>query len=268
MTDDRQNAMTATVHLVYFSATGTTRRVVEQVAAGLGAREVVHHDLTSPAARTELALRGGVAVVGVPVHSGRVPELAVDRLRGLSGTGVPAVLVAVYGNRAFEDALVELRDLVVAKGFPVVGAGAFVGEHSYSTPERPIAAGRPDAEDLRIARDLGARVAARLREAGRAPPVELPGNVPYRDRTPPAGFAPVSDAAACTRCGTCADACPAGVIHLGDEVTTAAAGCILCCACTRVCPSGARTIAHPAMEARRATIAAKCAVRRESALFL
>ncbi len=260
--------MLATVHLVYFSPTGTTRKILEQVAAGLGAREVVHHDLTLPGAATELALASGVAVVGVPVHYGRVPEVAIARMRGLSAAGVATVLVAVYGNRAFDDALVELRDLVAAKGFSVVGAGAFVAEHSYSTPERPIAAGRPDAAHLGVARDLGASVRARLEGPARVAAVELPGTVPYRDRPAPAGVAPESNADRCTRCGTCAEACPSGVIHIDAEVTTDTAGCILCCACVKSCPAGARVASHPTIAAKREFIASKCAERREPVVFL
>lgn len=86
-----------------------------------------------------------VAVIAAPVYGGHAAPTAVKRLETLRGEGTPAVVVAVYGNRAFEKAVAELAELAVRQGFVPVAAGAFVGEHSYSTPETPVAAGRPDA---------------------------------------------------------------------------------------------------------------------------
>ena len=89
------------------------------------------------------------AFIAVPVYAGRVAPIALQRIRRLKGENAPVVLVAVYGNRDYEDALVELRDETTCLGFTPLAAGAFIGEHSYSRPGMPVAEGRPDANDLK-----------------------------------------------------------------------------------------------------------------------
>lgn len=83
-----------------------------------------------------------ILLAAVPVFGGRVPAAALERLSALKGSGQSAVAVAVYGNRAFDDALPELKDALEANGFHVAAAGAFAVEHSIA---RPIATGRHDA---------------------------------------------------------------------------------------------------------------------------
>lgn len=51
----------------------------------------------------------------MPVYAGRVPALAVERLKGIKTSGVKCVIVAVYGNRAYEDALVEMQDVATER---------------------------------------------------------------------------------------------------------------------------------------------------------
>ena len=111
------------VHLVYFSATYTTRKVVRAVAARLPGT-VVEHDITALEPPDDVALsdRGDLMVVGVPVYAGRVPVMAADALLRFRGRGTPAIAVCVYGNRAYDDALVELCDLLGDGGFGVVAA--------------------------------------------------------------------------------------------------------------------------------------------------
>src|SRR6266568_9625982 len=137
--------------LIYFSPTRTTRTVVEGIAHGLRIVTVEHVDLTPPDTMTRklAAMHGRLAIIGSPVYSGRLPSDFISRLRRLKGHGAPAVIIAVYGNRAYEDALLELRDVALEAGFKPVAAGAFIGEHSYSDNATPIAVGRPDAEDFR-----------------------------------------------------------------------------------------------------------------------
>ena len=131
----------ATAGLFTFSPTGTTRRVAEQVAKGLGLYRSTTCDLTLPPLGTSGLQESAfdLAVIGAPVHAGRLPPVMVERLRWIKGGGRPAVLIAVYGNRAFEDALMELADVAMAVGFRTLAAAAFIGEHSYSTAGLPIA---------------------------------------------------------------------------------------------------------------------------------
>ena len=70
--------------------------------------------------------------------------MAVRRLKALNGQGARAVLACVYGNRAYEDTLVEREDAARETGFRVIAAMAAVAEHSIA---RQFASGRPDEQD-------------------------------------------------------------------------------------------------------------------------
>jgi len=259
--------MMRTAHLIYFSPTGTTRKIVTSIAHGLGAEHVVRYDLTMPEASFKTVLADGIAVIGAPVYAGRVPELFLQRLPGIASKRVPAVLVALYGNREFEDALVELRDVSVAMGFNVIAAGAFIGEHSYSTSSQPIAAGRPDARDLAAAVKFGRQVAGKIVHQAFVPP-KIDGNLPYKERVPIGGIAPETESKACVLCGRCAEVCPSGVVTVSDSVITRADNCIMCCACVKNCEFQARTFRHPRIEERRAMLQKNCSTPKIPAIFL
>lgn len=256
-----------TAHLIYFSPTGTTRKVSEAIAQGLGANKVIHYDLTLPYSEFDTTITDGVAIIGIPVYAGRMPALCLPRLQMIAATGIPAVLVAVYGNREFDDALVELRDLAVAKGFHVIAAGAFIGEHSFSTLTHPIAAGRPDAEDLERAEQFGKQVTAKLADGHMDTP-HIDGHVPYKERPKFGGKAPNTDGEQCILCAKCAAVCPSGIISVADSVTTIAESCIMCCACIRACDSKARSFTHPWIEEKRAILQKNCGVPKTPKIFI
>ncbi len=255
------------VHLIYFSPTGTTRTTVNAIAKGLAPEQTCDHNLTFAFDAQKQHLADGIAVIGIPVYAGRVPVDCLERLSAYTATDMPTILVALYGNREFEDALVELRDVVTTQGFKVVAAGAFIGEHSYSTPERPIAADRPDAEDVQAAIEFGRQVAAKLAGGNHDTPA-MDGNVPYKERVQFGGVAPETNPATCILCGRCAAVCPVRVIKLADQVDTQADNCIMCTACVRACPTGARVFNHPLIEERRAMLFKNCSTPKAPKLFL
>lgn len=236
--------------LIYFSPTRTTKKVAEAIADGLHIPAVEHVDLTMRKQHpTPLGeVRDALAVIAAPVYGGRLPLEMIARLKGLTGVGAPAVLVVVYGNRAYEDALLELHDLARAAGFRPVAAGAFIGEHSLSTGAAPLAVGRPDQDDVGKAEAFGRMVRAKLdglREFRDIAPLKVPGNYPYKERKASPKVAPATKADLCTTCGECATVCPTAAITVGESVTTVADDCIRCCACVRACPTGARVADDP-----------------------
>ncbi len=255
------------LHLIYFSPTGTTEKVMDAIAQGLNPAKMTRHDLTKAKEEQELCLDNGMAIIGIPVYAGRVPETCLQRLSGFSAQNIPTVLVALYGNRKFEDALVELRDVVTAKGFSVVAAGAFVGEHSYATPDYPVAVGRPDKGDLKLAQEFGQQVAAKLTNGPVSTP-HISGNVPYKERVTFGGVAPETDATGCHLCGECAGACPVDVISVDEAVITDAGHCIMCAACVRACPTKARTFDHPVVNHRRGLLVKNCSQPKAPTLFI
>ena len=261
-------SMRAKLHLIYFSPTGTTRKIVEQIALGINARIVEHHDLTLVSSGIDARLTDGIAIIGVPVYAGRMPEICMQRMEMLSAEQIPAVLAVLYGNREFEDALVELRDFSLIKGFIPYAAAAFIGEHSYSTATHPIAANRPDEDDLNKARQFGETIAQCLKEGYQTDPPEISGSIPYRERPPLGGISPDLIQERCTLCGTCIEICPTNVIARSDGITTDARGCILCCACVKNCPEQARVLDHPVLNARREMLTTQYSTRKEPSIFM
>ena len=259
--------MSLTAHLIYFSPTGTTQKITTSIAQGLGAKSVVHYDVTLSGSSVETDLSDGVAIIGIPVYAGRVPELCLQRMQTITAKGLPCVLVALYGNREFEDALVELRDFATRQGFKVVAAGAFIGEHSYSTQERPIAAGRPNSQDLLLAEQFGQQVAAKIKN-GKINTPEIAGDVPYKERVKFGGVAPETVRGKCTLCGKCAEVCPTGVITVSERVVTEADHCVMCCACVKTCEDAARSFNHPRVEEKRAILFENCSQPKAPEVFL
>ncbi|MDJ0621650.1 MAG: EFR1 family ferrodoxin [Desulfocapsaceae bacterium] len=258
---------------VFFSPTGTSKEVAFAIADNLQMNgTIVECDLTYQTASSSIALeKDDLAVIGVPVYAGRVPQLARERLRALRGDQTPAVIVVVYGNREFEDALIELRDIVVSQSFRVVAGCSFIGEHSYSSAAMPIAQGRPDAKDLALAVDFSARIGEKLRGIESARKVispDLPGNIPYREGMGNIPVTPEIDRESCTLCELCISTCPADAIWLDGQIEMNAERCIFCCACVKNCPEHAVVItAEPVKEVQK-WLYEKFQARKDPELFI
>lgn len=242
------------VWAVFFSATGTTRKVVTRIAdviAGeLGVKSETF-DFTSPGSR-ETVLSFSVddlVVLGTPVYAGRVPNVLLKYLETLRGNGAVAVPIVVFGNRNYDDALIELRDILERDGFHTVAAAAFVGEHSFSYT---LGRGRPDEADMAVAKDFATKVTEKLgaiADSQTLAPVTVKGvPYPYRGYYLPRDTQgnPVDlrkvrplTGADCNDCKICAESCPMGSISHGN-VREYAGICIRCGACVKKCPQHAR----------------------------
>lgn len=248
-----------TVWAVYFSGTGTTEKVVTAVAktmAGqLGAAEKKFCFNLPKDREDELAFGPeDLVVMGVPVYAGRVPNLLLPYIRDkVKGNGALAVPVVLYGNRNFDDGLMELRNVMNDNGFHPVAGGAFVGEHSFS---KILGAGRPDAEDMALVEELAQKAAQKVKELAEAPqqPVEVEGCDPIRPYYTPRDrhgepikdflkAKPKTDPDKCVKCGLCARLCPMGSID-PEDVSNVVGKCIKCCACVKKCPMGAKYFDH------------------------
>ncbi len=247
--------------------------MLQAIAQGVEAEITEHLDLTAPQIR-EMKIgpvQDDLAVIGVPVYGGRVPPEALVRLRKIKGDDTPAIVVVLYGNREFEDALLELKELVSQTGFIPIAGAAFIGEHSFATADLPIAAGRPDIEDIEKAKGFGKKVRAKLAH-GKTPLshryLGIPGNSPYKQRGKRDTVSPLSIEDLCTLCGECGECCPTGAITVEDMVVTHSSACILCCACIKNCPSDSRIMDDPGIKKIAEWLNAKCSDRKEPEIFM
>ena len=257
------------VKLVYFSPTGTGKKTVNEIAAGMG-YDADTIDLTPSDANLNSYKLGEneLAIVAAPVYGGRIPQTALNRLKIVKGDNTPAVLVAIYGNRAYEDALLELHNTTKELGFKTIAGAAFIGQHSFDTEETPIATGRPDAEDLKKAHEFGAKVLEKIKGMDKVREIDIPGNVPYRERGGGGPRSPETDKATCTLCGTCASVCPTGCVEVSDVVETQKDQCIACTACVQNCPTGARHWEHEGILGAAKWLSTEHGDRKEPEIFL
>lgn len=250
------------LHILTFSPTGTSRRVAEGIAKGIGGQDMHFTDITRQTSVSQDFNSDQLLLVCVPVYGGHVAPTAMQRLDAIRGNDTPAVPVVVYGNRHYEQALEELSSFLTERGFRTMAAATFIGEHSYSTEQTPIAVGRPDAADILFAEQFGQEIAkkwneGRIAETIDASAIEQPhqdaGTMMHFKQTVmtwiqsgvPMPASPLADTSLCNACGTCADLCPTSAISRSNPQETDASLCIKCCACVKGCPANARTYPTP-----------------------
>lgn len=280
---------------IVFSPTGGTQKVMDILTDGWG-MPMERIDLSDPRMDEEdwskaAFQKGDVALIAVPSYGGRVPVLAAQRLARVRGGHARCVLVCVYGNRAYEDTLVELEDIAVQCGFQVTAAVAAIAEHSIM---HQYATGRPDAADIDCLRGFGARIleklegewgdlaaekgaeltgsagaagcTAGLESRGSFGGIQIPGDRPYKKL----GVAKLVPKAGrlCEQCGLCAKVCPAQAIDLTDVKKADPERCISCMRCVAQCPKGARKINEALVATVAMAIKKACSVRKENELYL
>jgi len=245
----------STYNLIY-SPTGGTQRVMDILGNAFGADTVI--DLCRPVQPLELKAED-LILLGLPSFGGRIPAGSGDRVRQIRGNGAKAVLVAVYGNRAIDDTLIEMKDLAEECGFRVVGAISAVAEHSIM---RHVAKGRPDAQDEAELRDFARQI---ITQMDSCEDVQVPGKRPYKNFGG-AGMYPVVEN--CVSCGLCAENCPVGAIPTDAPETTDTTKCICCMRCVDRCPTGARKRNAIALNNTIQKLAALVTGRKPNELFL
>ena len=243
---------------IIFSPTGGT----EKVARLLGqqwSENPVKIDLSN--AKTDFSQceisPENMVLVAMPSFGGRAPAVAIERLKQIAGNGAKCTLVCVYGNRAYDDTLVEMEDAAKECGFRVVAAIAAVAEHSI-LPQ--YATGRPDETDKAQLADFAAQIAGKDSEI-----TSLPGNRPYK-KSGGAGLVP-KPTKECVKCGLCAEKCPVQAINLASFAADPKL-CIGCMRCVKQCPKNARKVNGLMVSIAGMAIKKACSVRKENELYL
>lgn len=252
----------SSIYIVTFSPTRTSFRVAEAIARGTAVPRTEIIDLTRVATPPVKIPADTLAILSFPVYGGKIPPVAVERLRALHGNNTPAVVSVTYGNRHYDGALEQLAFLAREQGFRILAAASFIGEHSYSTQAYPVAEGRPNANDLQMAHTFGRDILAKL-TGGQATEIDVRSIAkPAQPLWPTIRFiwkvirfrrsgaklqaAPlVQSETDCTRCGRCVRLCPTAAISAETPWQTDPARCIRCCACVKGCPAHVRHYETP-----------------------
>ena len=183
-----------------------------------------------------------------------------------TGDNTPAALIATYGCREYEDALLELKTEVEKRGFKVIGAAAFPAEHSIVNS---IGARRPNKADLKEASEYGISLNRIIKKEDSFASFDLkvPGNTPYRKYGKNVLF-PKADVSLCTECSACAKICPAGAISLDNPKKTDHDKCIGCMKCVRFCKQKARYVSAFKLNMAAKKLTKVCQSDKKAEIFL
>ncbi len=251
--------MLKTVDFYFFSPTGGTKKAGSILAYKL-AEAVNENDLAEKTVNEPLS---DVVVVAAPVFAGRIPAPVAEKIAKINGAGKKAITAVVYGVRAYDDALLELNDVMKAVGFEVIASAALIAQHSM-VPE--VGAGRPDEADAAEIRLFAERVLNAI-ESGSTGDIEVPGNHPYRDGMTVSATPLSLDA--CTGCGYCSKVCPTDAITVVDgNAATELGKCMLCLSCVAKCPAKVRILPPPMQAGLAERLGVFKDVRRENEFFV
>ena len=246
---------------IYFSPTGGTKKVADIIVANLF-EEYKDIDLCKEIEAFFFEDQD-VCVVSVPSYGGRVPAVAIERLKKISGGGAKAILNCVYGNREWEDTLTELQDTLEGQGFVCVAAIAAVAEHSIF---RQFATGRPDTKDEKELTDFAKQIQQKL-ESNEYGLLELAGSHGTYKFFGGAAFKPEGNEN-CSDCGLCAKECPVSAIDFNNPKITDKEKCISCMRCVGLCPKHARDFEGKYMEEMASKMEKALGGHKENHLFL
>ena len=218
------------VTAAYFSPTGNSKKVANCIAETIG-KEIENIDITVMASDAEFTGEDFV-ILSAPVYAGRIPNVARERFSRFKGNNTPCIIVATYGNREFDDALLEMADMFTEQGFVIKGAAGVIGRHTYGE----IQVDRPNKVDLEECCEFALKVAENDKKW---PEFHIPGNRPYRDGVSKGSHHPTCNES-CIKCGLCVRACPVQAID--EDCETVNDVCISCFRCIRNCPVGGKEI--------------------------
>lgn len=249
---------------IYFSPTGGTKKVADLISRQFDF-ETTEIDLSNNMEDFSKFIfsEKDLCIIAVPSFGGRVPMAAMSNIRKLKGNGSKIILVATYGNRAYEDVLLELKDTLTTLGFFCIAAIASVTEHSIM---HQFATGRPDLQDKEELIKFSDEIKEVLKHGKVTKDLYVPGNNPYKEYKVIPLVPEVRQE--CEKCGLCATKCPVDAISKENPMLVEKEKCISCMRCVAICPSKSRSVDEESLLAISKKLEKACSERKMNELFL
>ena len=258
---DRGDVMKV-LHNIYFSAKGRTKTCAECISAEIDMETKTYNWLKNSCNDLLEIPNEDVLLFCMPVYGGFIPQICAHMANNLKGNDTPAIIVAVYGNRHYDDALLQMKDILTVQGFKVIAAGAFLAEHSIFPA---VATNRPDEKDKAAMVEFAAnskRILA-TEDLNSCMEIEVPGTRGY-DVFSYGGVALKPETNdECIKCGACAKICPQKAINVDQLCEINIEKCISCGACITVCPTGARNYQGEVYQQVQSDFKKKCSLYRK-----
>lgn len=223
------------IYNVFFSPTGGTEKVSHIISSEFG-KEYRNVDLCREG-RVEIELdENDFLIVSMPVFNGSVDVRILDFLSNIRGNDTKCVIVAVFGNRAHENALATMKEKLTPLGFRIVGGIAAVAQHSIM---RKYGVGRPDQKDEAELREFVRKISESIASSPEKE-VNFPFGPKLVDKT--MGIMIPKGPRKCRECGECVSVCPVGAISPENLRHPDPEKCLACMRCVSYCPSGLRRV--------------------------
>ncbi|WP_302826327.1 EFR1 family ferrodoxin [Anaerofustis stercorihominis] len=254
------------VNNLFFSPTGGSEKIAKIIAGVWENDKVKNIDISiynEDYGKYEFG-SNELCIITVPSFGGRVPNAAMNNISKIKGDHTPALLVVSYGNRAYDDTLLELKETLNDNGFLCFSAIAAVAEHSIM---HIYGKGRPDEDDKKELITYSKKVKDYLADNDEIKgEVNIPGNYPYKEYN----GVPIKPKASdkCSECGLCAKRCPVGAIPLDNPKLTDKEKCISCIRCIEICPNNARSVNKVMLAASKKKLKKVCENRKNNDFFI
>lgn len=249
------------LYKIIFSPTGNSEFIADKMIEDIQLEKITI-DLCKELQEDIQIDSDSLCVFSVPCYGGRIPSTVVDRLAHIHGKSTASIVCVSYGNRAFEDALLELANTVEANGFQVIGGCAAVAEHNimhiYGT-------GRPNIHDINEIKEFSLKIMEKIEADIYTKPV-IPGNFPYKQYHPSRANILVHKEM-CSNCGLCAAKCPVSAIS-NDGIHMNTDLCINCMRCIHICPNKCRSLSDEFVSALIQKVGKACETRKDNVFYL
>jgi ferredoxin len=247
---------------IHFSPTGGTENIANAITKYWSPIEKIDLSVSDNNYSKYSLSNDDIAIIAMPSFGGLAPQIALERLSKINGNSAKCILVCVYGNRAYDDTLVQMADVAEQCGFHVIAAISAVAEHSIM---HQYATGRPNSADYNQLSDFVAKIEEKMKAGNFAKPA-LPGNRPYK-KAGRVGLVPKATSG-CTECGLCSKQCPVGAINPQFPKKTDVQKCISCMRCVSNCPQHARKVSKLMVFIASCAIKKACSEIKQNELFI